>query len=82
MTKKLTAAGVRAAKPGVHGDQFGLRLRVLASGTRQWVWRGTYNGRRVDLGLGGYPVVPLAEARDLALELSASELRAGVTIPA
>ena len=50
------------------GIKFGLRLRVLASGARTWVWRGTYNGRRVDLGLGGYPVVTLAEARDLALE--------------
>ena len=68
MAKKLTAAGVRAAKPGVHGDQFGLRLRVLPSGTRQWVWRGTVAGRRVDLGLGGWPVVTLAEARDMALE--------------
>ncbi|MDD9987222.1 MAG: integrase arm-type DNA-binding domain-containing protein [Spirochaetaceae bacterium] len=68
MAKRLTAAKVRKAAPGVHGDQFGLRLRVLASGARTWVWRGTVNGRRVDLGLGGYPVVTLAEARDLALE--------------
>ena len=57
MVKRLTAAKVRTAKPGVHGDQFGLRLRVLPSGARTWVWRGTYNGKRVDLGLGGWPVV-------------------------
>ena len=68
MTKRLTAAEVRTAKPGVHGDQFGLRLRVLACGTRQWSWRGTAAGRRIDLGLGGFPVVELAEARDMALE--------------
>ena len=68
MAKRLTAARVKAAPPGVHGDQFGLRLRVLASGARTWVWRGTVNGRRVDLGLGGYPVVELAEARDMALD--------------
>ncbi len=68
MTNRLTAARVRTAPPGVHGDQFGLRLRVLRSSARTWVWRGTVNGRRVDLGLGGYPVVTLAEARDLALE--------------
>ena len=68
MTKLLTVAKVRTAKPGVHGDQFGLRLRVLASGARTWVWRGTVNGKRVDLGLGGWPVVPLAEVREMALE--------------
>lgn len=68
MSKKLTAARVRSAPAGVYGDQFGLRLRVLPSGTRQWVWRGTVDGKRVDRGLGGYPVVTLAEARDMALE--------------
>ena len=68
MAKRLTAARVKTAPPGVHGDQFGLRLRVLATGARTWVWRGTVNGRRVDLGLGGYPVVTLAEARELALD--------------
>ena len=68
MAKRLTAARVKAAPPGVHGDQFGLRLRVLPTGGRTWVWRGTVNGRRVDLGLGGFPVVTLAEARELALD--------------
>ena len=68
MASKLTVARVRTASPGVYGDQFGLRLRVLRSGARTWVWRGTVNGKRVDLGLGGWPVVTLVEARDLALE--------------
>ena len=75
MTNRLTAARVRTAPPGVHGDQFGLRLRVLRSGARTWVWRGTVNGRRVDLGLGGFPVVTLAEARDLALECKRAAFR-------
>ena len=68
MAKRLTAAFVKGAEPGVYGDQFGLRLRVLPTGGRQWIWRGTVAGRRVDLGLGGYPVVTLAEARELALD--------------
>ena len=68
MATKLTAAGVRAAPPGVHGDLHGLRLRVLPSGTRQWVWRGTVEGKRVDLGLGGFPYTSLAEARELAFQ--------------
>jgi integrase len=68
VAKRLTAAFVKGAEPGVYGDQFGLRLRVLPTGGRQWIWRGTVAGRRVDLGLGGYPVVTLAEARELALD--------------
>ena len=66
MAKKLTAAGVRAAKPGVHGDLHGLRLRATASGARTWHWRGTIRGRRVDLGIGGWPYVSLKQARDMA----------------
>ena len=66
MAKKLTAAGVRAAKPGVYGDLHGLRLRATASGARTWHWRGTVHGRRVDLGLGGFPYVSLKQARDMA----------------
>lgn len=28
-------------------------LRVLPTGAKHWIWRGTVRGRRVDLGLGG-----------------------------
>ena len=69
MTGKLTAAFVRSIKrPGKYGDQHGLILRVMPSGSRQWIWRGTVRGRRVDLGLGGWPYVSLAEARQAAFE--------------
>ena len=51
-----------------YGDQHGLILRVLPSGSKQWIWRGTVRGKRVDLGLGGYPYVTLAEARQKAFE--------------
>ena len=65
----LTAAFVRTvSRPGKYGDLHGLILRVRPSGSRQWIWRGTVRGRRVDLGLGGYPYTTLAEARDLAFE--------------
>ena len=67
MPKRLTAAFVRTvARPGVYGDEHGLRLRVTATGSRQWIWRGTIRGRRRDLGLGAPPYVGLAEARDIA----------------
>ncbi|WP_419939278.1 Arm DNA-binding domain-containing protein [Candidatus Palauibacter sp.] len=50
----LTAAFVRTVTtPGKYCDQHGLILRVRPSGSRQWIWRGTVRGRRVDLGLGG-----------------------------
>ena len=55
---------------GFHTDGFGLELCVQPSGTRSWrqrlVIKGT--GERVMVGLGGYPVVLLSEAREKALE--------------
>lgn len=66
---KLTAAFVRGVtKAGKYGDQHGLILRVQPSGSKQWIWRGTVNGKRRDLGLGGYPYVSLAEARAQAFD--------------
>ena len=65
----LTAAFVRTVNtPGKYGDVHGLILRVRPSGSKQWIWRGTVRGRRVDLGLGGYPYTTLAEARDKAFD--------------
>jgi len=69
MARHLTAAFVRTvAAPGKYGDRHGLILRVLPTGSKQWIWRGTVRGRRVDLGLGGYPYTSLAEARQAAFE--------------
>ena len=71
---RLNAAFVRSvSRPGVYGDQHGLRLRVYKSRKRQsiskqWIWRGTVNGTRRDIGLGGFPYVTLAEARQTAFE--------------
>ena len=70
----LTAAFVRTVnRPGVYGDQHGLRLRVYESRKRKsiskhWIWRGTVNGVRRDVGLGAFPYVSLAEARQKAFE--------------
>ncbi|MYD94728.1 MAG: tyrosine-type recombinase/integrase [Chloroflexi bacterium] len=61
---KLTAASAKAlSKPGLHGDGGTLYLHVSASGSRSWIQRIVYEGRRHDLGLGAFPAVPLAEAR-------------------
>ena len=68
MAKSLTAEFVRSARPGRYYDEHGLMLRVRPTGSRHWIWRGTVRGRRVDLGLGGYPYTSLAEARKKAFE--------------
>ena len=66
---KLTAAKVRSiASPGLHGDGGTLYLSVAPGGTKSWIQRITINGRRRDIGLGGFPLVSLAEARDKAFD--------------
>ncbi len=59
----LNARKVETAKPGRHGDGRGLFLYVKPSGSRSWVLRYQVQGRRRDLGLGAYPDVSLAMAR-------------------
>ena len=66
---KLTAAMVRGlSAPGRYGDGGTLFLRIAPGGSKGWVQRLTIGGKRRDLGLGGWPVVTLAEARDQAIE--------------
>ena len=72
--RTLTAAFVKNVRhsghygPDKYGDQHGLILRVLPSGSKQWIWRGTVRGKRCDIGLGGFPYVTLAEARQAAFD--------------
>ena len=65
----LSAMTVRAVtRPGMYADGNGLNLKVEPSGGKRWVQRVTIGGKRRNTGLGGYPAVSLAEARDLAAE--------------
>ena len=67
--RALSAAFVRTVtKPGRYGDGLGLSLLVTKTGARCWIQRLTIGGRQRELGLGGYPVVTLAQAREQALE--------------
>ena len=68
----LTAARVKNAGVGKHQDGQGLFLRVYESGAKCWVLRVTVDGRRREIGLGGWPVVSLAVARAKAFELRAA----------
>ena len=66
---KLTAGAVKAtSKPGRLGDGGTLYLHIARGGTKSWVQRITIDGRRHDIGLGGWPVVSLASARRRAAE--------------
>ena len=65
----LSAVFVRTvAKPGMYADGNGLNLKVVPSGAKRWVQRVTIGGKRHNIGLGGYPAVSLAEARELSGE--------------
>ena len=68
--QKLTDRFVRTAAPGFYLDAScpTLNLRVTPKGTRQWVQRLAIQGQRTQLGLGGYPLHTLAEARERAME--------------
>jgi integrase len=65
-TNRLSAGELRSPKPGKHADGAGLWLHVRDDGGAQWVLRVTVYGRRREMGLGGFPTVGLAEARELA----------------
>ena len=64
----LTALKVRAMDvPGDYSDGNGLTLRVEKSGAKRWVQRVSIGGKQRNIGLGGYPTVSLAAARDAAI---------------
>lgn len=63
--KTVEAAKKRAA-PYRLSDGGGLLLEVRPSGARMWLCRVTVDGKRRDVGLGGYPGVSLKEAREKA----------------
>lgn len=49
---KLTALGVKNAKPGRHADGEGLYLLVKPTGGKSWLLRIQVDGKRRDIGLG------------------------------
>ena len=68
-SKELSALAVASIKNrGIHfvGGVTGLALNVTKYGSRSWVMRYQIKGRRRDMGLGAYPSVTLAQARESA----------------
>lgn len=70
-SRELSALEVGRMKfPGRHpvGGVAGLLLKVSPTGARSWVLRVMIAGKRRDAGLGAYPDVTLAQAREKARE--------------
>ena len=64
---KLTALKVKSLKDsGRYGDGQGLYFNIAPGGSKSWVQRIVVDGKRRDLGLGGYPKIGLADARAAA----------------
>ncbi|MEJ8846389.1 tyrosine-type recombinase/integrase [Variovorax rhizosphaerae] len=72
MPKKAVELGAlqvsRLTKPGAHavGGVAGLQLKINDAGARSWVLRAMVAGKRRDMGLGGFPDVTLAQAKERA----------------
>lgn len=72
MGKRQTELGAIAVsnirRRGINfvGGVTGLGLNVTECGSRSWILRYTVKGRRRDMGLGGYPDVTLAQAKEAA----------------
>lgn len=65
-TNRLSAGFLRTAPAGKHCDGAGLWFVKREDGGAQWFLRVTVHGRRREMGLGGFPDVTLAQARDAA----------------
>ncbi len=64
---KLSATRIKVLRdPGRYSDGDGLHLFISKGGSKSWVQRIRIDGRRRDIGLGGYPAVSLAQARKRA----------------
>ena len=74
---KLSDRKVRAlSELGRYSDGATLYLVVAPGGSKQWVQRLTVRRRQTDVGLGGYPVVGLREAREKA-QANRAQARSG-----
>jgi hypothetical protein len=67
--ERLSARTVQTVKDrGLYADGKGLYLRIGPTGSKSWIYRYRSGERQHDLGLGPYPDISLAEARERATE--------------
>ena len=78
MKKCLTATAAKHIKdPGFYRVDVSLYLRVSPTGGKSWIQRLVINDQRQDIGLGGYPVISLDDAKAEALA-NRQRLREGI----
>lgn len=75
--KRLQHAGQGRNATFNVGGVAGLVLQITPNGGRTWLLRVTVGDRRREIGLGGYPDVTLAMARDRAREAK-GKIRSGI----
>ena len=66
--KRLEHAGGKGNAMVAVGGVAGLYLQLTPKGGKSWILRTTVGTKRTDIGLGGFPTVTLAQARDKARE--------------
>lgn len=66
--KRLVHGGGKGKAMVAVGGVNGLYLQLTPKGGKTWVLRMLVGSRRRDIGLGGFPTVTLAQARDKARE--------------
>lgn len=64
--KRATHAGGKRNTMLPVGGVAGLYLQVTPNGGKTWVLRAALAGKRAEMGLGGFPTVTLAQAREKA----------------
>jgi Arm DNA-binding domain len=62
--KRATPAGGKGNTMLPVGGVAGLYLQITRKGGEKWILRAAMGGRRAEIGLGGFPTVTLAQARD------------------
>ncbi|WP_068826726.1 tyrosine-type recombinase/integrase [Pseudomonas sp. BMS12] len=68
LTSKTVEALARAGVTGKTNDGDGLYLQVSKAGASSWIFRYKLDRKSREMGLGPYPAVTLAEARQLAAD--------------
>lgn len=66
--KRLEHAGGKSNTMVAVGGVAGLYLQLTPKGGKSWILRTTVGTKRTDIGLGGFPTVTLAQAREKARE--------------
>tara|TARA_B100000749_G_scaffold71194_1_gene53514 strand:- start:1621 stop:2820 length:1200 start_codon:yes stop_codon:yes gene_type:complete len=69
LTAKAIEKLVKDGTSKMHNDGDGLYLRIKSPGSASWLYRYRTNGKLRDMGLGSYPEITLADARNQAADV-------------